>query len=122
MYGLKTESSFDSAHFLADYHGKCESLHGHTYRFQVTLKGEPDHESMVMDFVRLKELVERLVVDRLDHSLLNDTIPQPTAENIALWIWRQIEEGVRGDNCGLYSVQVWETATSSILIHGEDLR
>lgn len=121
MY-LKKDFSFDAAHRLEHYHGKCESLHGHTYRFQVTLKGEPDHESMVMDFVQLKDLVERLVVERLDHSLLNDTIPQPTAENIALWIWRQIEEEVRGDNCGLYSVQVWETATSSVLIHGEDLR
>ena len=121
MY-LKKDFSFDAAHRLEHYHGKCEALHGHTYRFQVTLKGEPDHEAMVMDFLRLKELVGRLVVSRLDHSLLNDTIPQPTAENIALWIWRQIDKEVRSDNCALYSVQVWETASSSVLLHGEDVQ
>ncbi len=90
MY-LKKDFSFDAAHRLEHYHGKCESLHGHTYRFQVTLKGEPDH-GVDGDGLRAAQgLVERLVVERLDHSLLNDTIPQPTAENIALWIWRQIE-------------------------------
>jgi 6-pyruvoyltetrahydropterin/6-carboxytetrahydropterin synthase len=118
---LKKDFSFDAAHRLEEYHGKCEALHGHTYRFRVTLKGTPDGESMVMDFVQLKELVNELVVSRLDHSLLNDTIPQPTAENIALWIWRQIESAVRKENCALYSVQVWETSTSSVLIHREDL-
>ena len=40
MYGLKTESSFDAAHFLTDYHGKCENLHGHRWRVVAYLKQE----------------------------------------------------------------------------------
>jgi len=118
---LKKTFTFDAAHRLDHYHGKCEALHGHTYRLQVTLQGKPDSEDMVMDFVQLKELVGGRVVSRLDHSFLNDIIPQPTAENIAVWIWEQIDCETQRDNCSLFSVEVWETATSSVLIHREDI-
>ena len=55
MYGLKTESSFDAAHFLTDYHGKCENLHGHRWRVvayleQEELQTQGTHKDMVIDF------------------------------------------------------------------------
>ena len=118
---LKKEFSFDAAHNLVEYHGKCERLHGHTYRLAVTLKGTPDREGMVFDFCELSSLVKEKAIKKLDHSYLNDIIPQPTAENIALWIWRQIEEHSARPNCALYSVEVWETATSSVRIMKEDV-
>ena len=119
---LRKEFTFDAAHKLEHYHGKCEALHGHTYRLAVTLKGHPDEEDMVFDFVQLKKVVKEKAVDLLDHAYLNDILEQPTAENIALWIWTQIEKEVPRPNCRLHTIQVWETATSSVIIDRDDVR
>ena len=59
------EFDFDAAHFLPNYNGKCEHLHGHTYKLVVKVEGTPDHEGMVLDFVRFKNLVKELVVSKL---------------------------------------------------------
>ncbi|HPD97269.1 MAG TPA: 6-carboxytetrahydropterin synthase QueD [Synergistales bacterium] len=119
---LKKDFSFDAAHKLEKYHGKCEALHGHTYRFQVTLEGRPDSEGMIMDFIELKKIVGDRVLSRLDHSYLNEIIPQPTAENIGLWIWSELESEILRENCCLWSVQVWETPSSSIVIERKDIQ
>lgn len=74
------EFDFDAAHFLPNYNGKCEHLHGHTYKLVVKVEGTPDHEGMVLDFVRFKNLVKELVVSKLDHAFINDILPQPSAE------------------------------------------
>lgn len=120
MY-LCREFKFDAAHNLINYHGKCERLHGHTYKLAVTLKGSPDSEGMVFDFVELKKAVNESVLSRLDHSYINDIIPQPTAEYIAEWIFRTLDAPLRRPNCELYSVRVWETADSSATVHREDI-
>ena len=99
---LCKDFTFDAAHNLVDYHGKCERLHGHTYRLRVVLEGEPDAEGMIMDFLELKAIVKERVLSQLDHSYINDIITQPSAENIALWIWGELEERVKRDNCELY--------------------
>ena len=70
MYGLKTESSFDAAHFLTDYHGKCENLHGHRWRVvayleQEDLQSEGTMKDMVLDFGEFKQAVAQTVVDAL---------------------------------------------------------
>jgi 6-pyruvoyltetrahydropterin/6-carboxytetrahydropterin synthase len=111
---LIKEFEFDAAHNLIHYHGKCEKLHGHTYKLVVKIEGEPDKEGMIFDFVELKNIVKSKVVDRLDHSYLNDIIKQPTAENIAIFVWDEIVEEIK-DNCKLYEVEVWETKTSGIV-------
>ncbi|HNW47303.1 MAG TPA: 6-carboxytetrahydropterin synthase QueD [Thermotogota bacterium] len=113
--------SFDSAHFLPSYHGKCETLHGHTYRLVVTVAGVPDAEGMVIDFILLKKIVQEEVLSVLDHSLLNDILPQPTAENIAKWVWQRISEKVRRDRAALFEVEVWETPTSYVRVRSEDI-
>ena len=74
MYGLKTEASFDSAHFLTDYYGKCENLHGHRWRAVVYLEqGELQEEGtmkdMVVDFGVFKREV-RALAEELDHTFL----------------------------------------------------
>lgn len=74
MYGLKTEWSFDSAHFLTDYYGKCENLHGHRWRVvayleQEELGREGTMKDMVVDFGVFKKAV-RAMVDELDHTFL----------------------------------------------------
>ena len=119
---LRKEFTFDAAHNLIRYHGKCETLHGHTYRIAVVLEGNPDEEGMIMDFTALSAIVKERVVSRLDHSYINDIIEQPTAENIANWIWDRIDVLVRRSNCGLSSVEVWETRTSCAILRAEDKR
>lgn len=74
MYGLKTEAAFDSAHFLTDYYGKCENLHGHRWRVEVTLaqdelQSEGTMRDMVLDFGVFKAAV-RALADELDHTFL----------------------------------------------------
>ncbi|MFO7152118.1 MAG: 6-carboxytetrahydropterin synthase QueD [Bacillota bacterium] len=118
---LVKEFKFDAAHNLISYKGKCERLHGHTYRLVVVLEGVPDEEGMVMDFLELKNIVNEKVLSKLDHSYINDIIEQPSAENIAVWVWRQLEESVKRENCRLYEVQVWETETSGVVYRGEGL-
>ena len=117
---LSKDFKFDAAHNLIHYHGKCEKLHGHTYRLRVVLEGEPDAEGMIIDFLELKRIVNEQVISRLDHAYLNDIMPQPSAENIALWIWRELEEMVSRENCGLYEVHVWETETSCVTLRRRD--
>lgn len=120
MY-LRREFKFDAAHNLVQYHGKCEKLHGHTYRLEVALKGEPDSEGMVLDFTELKKTVRELVLSKLDHAYINDVIAQPTAEYIAVWIFKTLDEPLRRPNCELYEVRVWETESSSAIVRREDV-
>jgi queuosine biosynthesis protein QueD len=92
MLCVVKEFTFDAAHNLVQYHGKCEKLHGHTYKLQIVVCGEKDEEGMVIDFVELKEIVKREVLSYLDHAYINEIIPQPSAENIAEWIWERLEK------------------------------
>lgn len=112
---------FDAAHNLVSYKGKCENLHGHTYLLVVVIEGYPDNEGMIMDFVELKNIVNEEIISILDHSYINEIISQPTAENIAIWIWDRLEEKIRRENCRLYEIQVWETEESGVIYRGEEI-
>ncbi len=116
---INKEFKFDAAHNLVDYNGKCENLHGHTYRLRVTLQGNINKGDMIIDFVDLKSIVKDLVIDRLDHAYLNDIVPQSTAENIALWIWDTLDSALKSPFFHLYEINVWETETSFITLRKE---
>jgi len=116
---VSKEFTFDAAHRLMKYRGKCENLHGHTYKLRVTVKGKPDDEGIVIDFLCLKKVVEENVVAYLDHSYLNDILEQPTAENLARWIWEQLVDPLHSNNYSLYEVIVWESASSFVTYRGE---
>ena len=88
---ITREFSFDAAHYLTNYYGKCERMHGHTYRLQVTLEGEVQSNGLVIDFVVLKRIVKKQVLDLLDHHLLNDVIENPSSERVTMWIWERLE-------------------------------
>lgn len=83
--------TFDSAHNLTDYYGKCERVHGHTYKLEVTLEGPVQSNGLVIDFVVLKRIVKKHVLEKLDHHYLNDIIENPSAERIVVWIWERLE-------------------------------
>lgn len=73
---------------------------------------------MVIDFTELKAIVKENVLDILDHAYINDIIEQPTAENIAVWIWNKLYTKLKRDNCSLYEIEVWETETSGVVYNG----
>ena len=113
--------SFDAAHYLPSYEGKCERLHGHTYLLNVKVDGTPDEEGMVFDFIKLKQIVNEKVIERFDHSCLNDFLPCPSAENIAVYVWKELEPLVATDHSRLSEVEVWETKTSGCVYRGEEI-
>lgn len=106
--------------------GKCanKNWHGHNYQLYVTVKGAPDPlTGFVMDAKVLKDLVKRVIVDKLDHSNLNldvDFIPegmQPTTENLAILIWQQLEPHIKG--CKLHCIKLTETENIAAEYYGE---
>jgi 6-pyruvoyltetrahydropterin/6-carboxytetrahydropterin synthase len=118
MFEVTIEQTFAAGHALRNYRGKCENVHGHNYRCQVTLEGERlDDTGLLMDFVALKKMLQS-VIDRLDHQWLNEFPPfdvlNPSAENIAKYIYEEIKKGIGGGaDVRLGSVRLWETDTSS---------
>jgi 6-pyruvoyltetrahydropterin/6-carboxytetrahydropterin synthase len=106
---------FSSAHRLVEYKGRCENLHGHTYRLEVTLAAKMGAHGMAYDFLKIKEIVKREVVDVLDHTFLNDIIPQSTAENIAIWSWERLR-----DLLPLFEIRLFESPDSFVTYRGEE--
>lgn len=116
--------TFDAAHYLEDYVGRCGSLHGHTYRLELTVKGERDHRGIVVDFEDLKKVVGEVFLEpRLDHRFLNDTLPcNTTAENMVVWFFDYWEEEVapRFPHARLERVVLWETPAAGAALSRAD--
>jgi len=109
---LSKTFTFEAAHKLPNYKGKCQRLHGHTYKVELVVEGERNESGMVLDFKVLSEIA-KLIRETLDHSYLNDIIPNPTAENIAEWIYIFLSDQMTScDTVFPYEVRVWETSTS----------
>ena len=107
---------FEAAHRLPHHPGKCRDLHGHSYRLQVTVDRPVDPGSgMAIDFGDLKRVVRTEVVDLLDHKYVNDMIENPTAEEMAVWIWRRLETRLEG----LEEIELHETRNCSVVYRGE---
>lgn len=113
MYITK-EFVFDSAHNLVDYHGKCEDLHGHTFKLSVTLEGSPSEDGMIIDFADLKKIIQDNIIALLDHKYLNNIFKNPTIENICIWIFDKLSAILKSEKYSLYEVKLWESATSSV--------
>lgn len=119
MYEVRVEADFAAAHFLRDYHGKCENLHGHNYKVYAHVRGENlDEGGMLLDFTQIKKTL-RNVCELLDHKNLNDFDyfdQNPSAERIATFIAGKILESIPElkDKNGthLHAIDVFETDTS----------
>ncbi|MDR0616091.1 MAG: 6-carboxytetrahydropterin synthase QueD [Synergistaceae bacterium] len=118
---LKKEFTFDAAHNLIKYHGKCERLHGHTYRMSVVIKGVPDEEGMIVDFLEIKRIVNEEIISKFDHAYLNDILGQPSAENVARFSFEKLDPLICGKNYALHQVEVWESPSSSVIFGRDDL-
>ncbi len=119
------EFTFDAAHHLYAYEGKCVSLHGHTYRLAVSVSASPDETGIAIDFADVKAIVQRTVVDRLDHQYLNAVLPpmNTTAENMVVWIFQRIDEALQATHQDkrVERVVLYETPTSSVEITRKEM-
>jgi 6-pyruvoyltetrahydropterin/6-carboxytetrahydropterin synthase len=112
---LDVEFTFAAAHRLPRYEGPCFRMHGHNYKFFVGLEGEVDPKTgMIADFGVVKALVQEHVLARVDHRTLNDLLDNPTAENIARWIWEVLEPAVPG----LCEIRLYEIPDSCVTYRG----
>ncbi|KAF0179876.1 MAG: 6-pyruvoyl tetrahydrobiopterin synthase [Nitrospirae bacterium] len=118
MYELMVESTFSAAHQLRGYKGKCENLHGHTWRVQVHVSAQELNEiDLAIDFHDLKKIVSDVLAP-FDHVCINNVFPfterNPSSENLAKWIFDGVKKRLSGcPNVLASAVTVWESDTSS---------
>lgn len=99
--------------------------HGHNYVLEVTLKGEPDPVTgMIFDLKRLKTILEREVLDVMDHRHLNKEVPPfdhvvPTVENVAREIWKRLEPKLSLSNGKLDRIRLYQTDDLFVDYSGE---
>ncbi len=122
MFNIFIKSHFSAGHHLRDYPGNCERPHGHNWKVEVTVKAtELDELGMGIDFRTLKAAVKE-VLDTLDHSDLNEHPDfqsiNPSSENIAAYIFRNLQKNLTSDRYGVYSVTVCETDNSGVTYFG----
>jgi len=110
--------SFDAAHHLPRYKGKCRDLHGHHWVVEVAVEGRVSPTTgMVIDFAWLKEALDAEVIERFDHTCLNEILDNPTAENLAQYIFEKVRDNwIQGpeETVQLAYVRVWETENSMV--------
>ena len=101
---------FDAAHSLPNYNGKCEKLHGHRWRVRVTVWGELDESTgIAVDFKEIGKTVKNEIIDKVDHTYLNDILEHPSAENIALLFFEKLK-----NKFNIHSIEVWETPQNKV--------
>ena len=141
MYFLTTEQSFDAAHFLKGYEGKCSNIHGHRWRVVAQIRAAelsdaPQTRGMIVDFSDLKKSLKE-ICDGFDHCLIYEAgslrprtlealaeeqfrvveVPfRPTAEQFA----RHIYERMQGEGFPMYRVEVYETPNNCAAYEGEE--
>lgn len=107
---------FEAAHRLPGYEGPCRQPHGHSYKLHVSVRAAVDAASgMAIDFHQLETIVRERLCEDLDHRDLNEFLDNPTAENIAVWIWERLREPLPG----LYEIRLEETEDFSVTYRGE---
>lgn len=135
MVFLTRKAEFSASHY---YHnpeftqqenqrifGKCNNPHGHghNYMLEVTVKGQVDPRSgFVVDLKELKDIMNREVIDALDHRFLNKEVPEfaqaiPTTENLAISIWDRLKAKLRVAE--LHRIRVYETPDLFVDYYGE---
>lgn len=116
MYVVSAQAHYDAAHFLVNYEGKCNNLHGHRYVVEAAVAANELNEAgIAFDFVDLKREL-RALADELDHTNLND-LPQfqgveTSAENQARYFYDALAQRLPEELAqGLMYCRIWETPT-----------
>lgn len=117
-YQLKVVTDFASAHTLRDYPGACSRIHGHNWKVELeAIATRLDDVGMGIDFKVMKQAA-REVGGRLDHQYLNDLEPfrkvNPTAENIAAYMYKEISAMINSDSIKVTALTLWETERACV--------
>lgn len=116
MYEIAVEKKFSCAHFLRHYHGKNESLHSHDWKVQIRFRGKhlKKPEQYLVDFSEVQDIL-REIIKKVENKNMNEVLPfdkiNPTAENVAAWIYKMWVEKM--PSVFPFSVTVWETEMAS---------
>jgi 6-pyruvoyltetrahydropterin/6-carboxytetrahydropterin synthase len=120
QFVVRVEARFEAAHYLREYRGISEPLHGHSYKVEADLAaagGGVDADAIAVDFVSAKRTLESLA-KRLDYGCINDVAPfteiNPSAENIAQWFARELGAAVAGEGAVVRAVTIWEGPVNSV--------
>lgn len=118
---VSKEFTFDAAHHLHAYEGKCKNLHGHTYKVVFGISGFTNDIGITVDFGTLKQIWRKKIEPYLDHRYLNETLPamNTTAENIVVWLYEQTQNALQIETyfpkelgARVEFVRLYETPTS----------
>ncbi|MFB3164514.1 6-carboxytetrahydropterin synthase QueD [Neobacillus sp. 179-J 1A1 HS] len=118
---VSKEFTFDAAHHLHAYDGKCMNLHGHTYKVIFGISGFLDDRGLMIDFGDIKDIWKNEIEIYLDHRYLNETLPpmNTTAENMVVWIYEKMKESLNNEyhqqqylGARVEFVRLFETPTS----------
>lgn len=117
---VSKEFTFDAAHHLHAYEGKCKNLHGHTYKVVFGISGTPDEVGITVDFGQIKNIWKAEIEPFLDHRYLNETLPpmNTSAENMVVWLFEKMEgalvssEAYQRQGLRTEFVRLYETPTS----------
>jgi 6-pyruvoyltetrahydropterin/6-carboxytetrahydropterin synthase len=119
-FTVRVSARFEAAHFLREYRGISEPLHGHSYKVEVDLAsraGGVDADAIAVDFVSARHKLEALA-KTLDYGCINDVPPfdriNPSAENIAEWFARELGEAVSIEDAVVTAVTIWEGPVNSV--------
>ena len=118
MYEVTIIKSFSAAHLLAQIGGKCEELHGHNFKVEVTLAAPNLNESgLLIDFRIVKKWLNE-ILDQMDHKHLNE-LPyfagiNQSAENIAKYICDQMKLKIKEPQVRIALIKVWESENAVV--------
>ena len=118
-FTVRVEARFEAAHYLREYRGISEPLHGHSYKVEAELAGKAggvDADAIAVDFISAKAKLESLA-KRLDYGCINDVAPfdriNPSAENIAQWFHRELGAAIAGEGT-VRAITLWEGPVNSV--------
>ncbi|HET7712431.1 MAG TPA: 6-carboxytetrahydropterin synthase [Thermoanaerobaculia bacterium] len=124
-FSVQVEARFEAAHYLRDYRGITEPLHGHSYRVEAVLEsrsGGLDSDAIAVDFVSARRKLESLA-KRLDYGCINEVAPftetNPSAENIAQWFCRELAAALADEDAVVRAVTLWEGPVNSVTFRPE---
>jgi len=121
MFKISKEFSFDMAHLLDGHDGKCQNLHGHTYKLQVEISGDlyesGAKKAMVIDFSDLKSIVKKTILDPMDHAFIYNQTSERESQIAALlqelnsktFIFNRLKHD---EQLAISAIRLWETPTS----------
>ena len=114
-------SDFENARLF----GKCNNpnWHGHNYVLEVSVRGQVEQRTgYVLDLARLKEVVTKEIVDKVDHRNLNLDVEFmhgiiPTTENLVVGIWKILQPAIAPAELAL--LRLWESENNRVEYTGE---